>query len=346
MEALGIFNQSPVSIDKLQVLPMAPRSRIAASLYVRYGWRRLLQRRLQGTLHQYDLLIVSHINLAPSVYSAWLQCKKRPPYWMCAYGVEAWGSFTRLQIQALKNAKCIISISNYTADKIRERLFKSLRIFVVPNPVDTNMFIPPSISVINDKKILLTVSRISSNERYKGHEIVIQALPLIEDKLKTPVLYKVVGSGDDVGYLRSLAAQVGVKDRVRFVGYLPHLSIPLIEAYQNCDVFVMPSRVERCKNGRWTGEGFGNVYIEAAACSKPVIASNQGGAAEAILDGVTGFAVDPTSPEAVAEAAYKLLSDSTLASQMGQAGRKFVSENFSTQVFQHRVSRLLGENGF
>lgn len=344
VQAWGLWNQSAVPFDKGYALPLAPKSGMGLRIYARYAWKKLLKWRLQRILPQYDLVIIGHINLLPGFYSAWSKCSRQPPYWVWAYGIEAWEALAPQIIQSLQNAQCITAISNYTATLISSKLSDSRRIYVIPNPVDTGLFKPSPEPLRNDVKILLTVGRLSSQERYKGHEVVMQALPLIKSKLKTAVHYWIVGSGDDLSYLQCYAKQLGVAGAVEFTGWLA--GARLVKAYQTCDVFVMPSRVEQRPDGAWTGEGFGQAYVEAAACAKPVIASNQGGAPETIINGVTGFSVDSRSPEAVAEAACRLLSNPALAHQMGQAGRQFVIENFSLEVFQRRVKALLEEKGF
>ena len=161
----------------------------------------------------------------------------------------------------------------------------------------------------------------------------MRSLPLIVRRVERPVLYLIAGTGADRSRLERLAHEYEVADWVEFLGRVPDEQ--LAQLYQSCDVFVMPSR----------GEGFGIVYAEAAACGKPVIASNQGGATDAVIHSVTGFAVDPTSVEAVAEAACILLGDPDLARQMGEAGRRFVVENFSLEAFERRVVALLAESG-
>lgn len=90
-----------------------------------------------------------------------------------------------------------------------------------------------------------------------------------------------------------------------------------------------------------TGEGFGIVYIEAAAAGKPVVGSNQGGAPEAFRDGVTGIAVDPFSVSEIVDAVCTLLSDPELRQRMGQAGKQLIRDHFSTEAFDSQLMALL-----
>jgi len=135
-----------------------------------------------------------------------------------------------------------------------------------------------------------------------------------------------------------MAGQFRLDHRVEFRGRIG--TEELIEAYRRCAVFAMPSRVDTHPRKVWTGEGFGIVYLEAAACGRPVIASTEGGAPEAIIPGKTGFLVDPRSPEAIADALAILLADPAEADKMGRAGRVWVETNFSIEVFRERVREL------
>ena len=92
-----------------------------------------------------------------------------------------------------------------------------------------------------------------------------------------------------------------------------------------CDVFVMASREIKHKGD---AEGFGVVYLEAGACGNPVVAGDSGGVRDAVEDGVNGILVDPESPEVVAGAIEKILSDGELAKGLGTRGRERVMSRF------------------
>ena len=126
--------------------------------------------------------------------------------------------------------------------------------------------------------MLVTVGRIDARERYKGHDLVIQALPQLVIA-GHDVLYVVLGDGDDVTRLQSLAHTLGVSDRVRFLGECDLET--LVDAYRLADLFVMPS----------AGEGFGISFIEAMACGTPALGLRVAGAADAFADGEIGTLV-------------------------------------------------------
>lgn len=327
--------------ERIYIHTLMPKSRLAMSLYFRYSWQRLLLRRLRTLGSQYDLIIAGHVKVLPILSRASLPA--RLPYWVCTYGIEVWNQWSRNLYQAFKNSANVISISQYTGNIIKQRV-SSAKISVLYPGVDIEWFRPSNYGHDEVKKTLLTVGRLDPAERYKGHDMVIHALPQIQSRVPYPVEYWIVGDGGDRQRLEQVVTKLGVGNAVKFWGSIGDNK--LLGNYHRSDLFIMPSQVIERPDGSWTGEGFGIVYIEAAACGKPVIASNQGGAPETILDGVTGFAVDPMSPEAIADAASRLLSDPVLAQRMGEAGRQFVVENFSLSVFQQRVAKLLQENGF
>jgi phosphatidyl-myo-inositol dimannoside synthase len=108
--------------------------------------------------------------------------------------------------------------------------------------------------------------------------------------------------------------------------------------YALCDVFTMPSR-ERL--AECDVEGFGLVFLEAAACGKPIVAGRSGGSADAVEDEVTGLLVDPQDSEGLASALYRLLSDRALAKRFGEKGRLRTASDFSWSRFAQRLEAIL-----
>jgi phosphatidylinositol alpha-1,6-mannosyltransferase len=124
---------------------------------------------------------------------------------------------------------------------------------------------------------------------------------------------------------------------VRLLGRVPHDDLPAL--YGSADAFAM-----LCRN-RWAGleqEGFGIVFLEAAAAGVAQVAGDSGGAAEAVVDGETGFVVtDPSDPAAVAAALDRLLSDGDLAARMGEAARARAVAEFSYDGLAARLGAAL-----
>jgi phosphatidylinositol alpha-1,6-mannosyltransferase len=127
-------------------------------------------------------------------------------------------------------------------------------------------------------------------------------------------------------------------DGVVFTGQVPEEELP--RYYAVGDVFAMPCR---SRLGGLEVEGWGNVFIEAAACGKPVVVGDSGGARESLVDGVTGILVDGSSVDEVADAVASLLGDPALASAMGAAGRERVLRDHRWPDIAERLAGWLRE---
>lgn len=156
----------------------------------------------------------------------------------------------------------------------------------------------------------------------KGIDVLIEAASRLVPH-RPELVVAVAGAGRDAGRLRRLAGRHAV--RVRMLGRVPDPDLAALNGA--ADVFTMLCR------DRWGGleqEGFGIVFLEAAACAVPQVAGASGGAADAVVDGVTGFVVrDPRDPDQAAAAIARLLDDPALARRMGDAGRRRAEEQFS-----------------
>ena len=148
----------------------------------------------------------------------------------------------------------------------------------------------------------------------KGQRHLIAAMPALLQRV--PRAYAVIaGSGDLEEYLRDLAAEVGVAERVRVLG--ARKDVPAL--MHAVDVFAMPSI--------W--EGFGLVLLEAMAAGRPIVASRVATIPEVVLDGETGVLVPPGDPLALAEALARLGNEPEVAAQLGEAGRERLRRHFS-----------------
>ena len=159
----------------------------------------------------------------------------------------------------------------------------------------------------------MVVSRLE--ERYKGHDVVLRALPLVRNSVPGAHLH-VIGDGSLRGYLESLARSLGVADAVTFHGRVSDEARD--EIVRRASVFAMLSRLDAL--GR--GEGFGIVFVEAGRLGLPVVAGGVAGALDAVVDGETGILVDPEDHVAAADAISALLSDPEFAARLGAAGRE------------------------
>jgi len=219
------------------------------------------------------------------------------------------GGKPKLAAFAARRADVVVAVSSYTASLIEA---------TGASPADLRL-IPPGVELPSDptpvrseRPTVLTVARL--RDAYKGHDVLIRALALARATVPDVELV-VIGDGPLRGELERLASSVGVADAVSFLGTVSDEQRD--QWLRRADVFAMPSRLP--SDGR-AGEGFGIVYLEAAAYGKPVVAGNVAGALDAVVDGETGLLVDPTDARAVADALTRLLLDRDLARRLGDAG--------------------------
>ncbi len=247
-----------------------------------------------------QLIITGHVNFSPLCFIA----KKLIgiKYAVIVHGIDVWGLKSRSKIIALKNADVIISVSYYTAERMKQEIsgYKGI-IIVIPNVVDEKRFIIQEKSnellvrhrLIN-KGVILTVARLSAEEKYKGYDRVIEALPLILKEIPN-AHYLIVGDGSDRARVTSLIERMNLENYITLVGRVSDDILP--DYYNLADVFVMPS----------SGEGFGIVFIESMACGIPVVAGNRDGSVDATLNGEIGLLVNPDSTKDIASAVVILL---------------------------------------
>jgi phosphatidylinositol alpha-1,6-mannosyltransferase len=243
----------------------------------------------------------------------------------------------------LRRASRVLANSHFTAKLAADAGCEPDRIAVLHPGCDPERFkpvTPPAsfreqvLGSRSGRRVILTIANLVPR---KGHDMVIRALPAVL-RAAPDVVYLIVGDGPHRGELKRLASACGVADSVIFAGRLPNGS--LVELYAICDVFVMPSRMalEACDV-----EGFGMVFLEAAACAKPVIAGSSGGIPDAVEDHITGVLVDPMSAEAIGANLVRLLQSPDEARRMGEAGRARVLREFTWDRFGHELrAELVG----
>ena len=149
---------------------------------------------------------------------------------------------------------------------------------------------------LQSSKVILTVGRLAAQERYKGFDEVIEIMPQLVKRFPN-LKYLIVGDGPDRPRLEAKVGALGVSDNVVFTGYIPESE--KAAHYNLADAYVMPS----------SGEGFGIVLIEAAACGVPVVGSRADGSREALLDGRLGRLVDPRNQHELVQAITAVLEN-------------------------------------
>jgi D-inositol-3-phosphate glycosyltransferase len=213
------------------------------------------------------------------------------------------------------------------------------RVYIVPPGVDLGTFQPIERAEARRKigygsgRLLLFVGRL---ERLKGVEVAIRALALLRDRQHDDVRLLILGEDSheadesEKERLKAIASEVGVRDRVDFVGSIAHHELPYF--YAAADACVMPSY----------SESFGLVALEAQACGCPVVASGVSGLRSVVRDEVSGYLIDEHDPAAYAERIGRLLENSELAQQMGRRGR-LLAQRFSWTRTADRLEGLFDE---
>lgn len=263
------------------------------------------------------------------------------PVVIYAHGEEltTWGQGGKYKAMrfALRHADTVIANSDYTRQELLN-MGVCEKLIVLINPgVDVERFRPDlhcddlkqSIGLVREESLILSVGRLS---RRKGFDKVICSLAeLIRQGIVAR--YVLIGIGEDHDYLVNLSRELGVEDRVHFLGHVIMEDLP--RWYNACDVFVMPNREI---NG--DTEGFGMVFLEAAACGKPVMAGRAGGTGAAVLDGQTGYQVDGNEVVLISATLKRLLSDKLLATRLGEAGYQRSRRDFSWVRVAEKTKKL------
>ena len=238
--------------------------------------------------------------------------------------------------RVLRGAAGIVAAGSYPAREAARAAGSSLPTLIVPPGVDTDRFRPAAsedarratrerFGISPDRPLVLGLSRLVPR---KGFDVLIDAIAAVD----APVQLAIAGAGRDRRRLESRAAARGLGARVRFFGRVSDADLPSL--YACADVFAMLCR------DRWGGleaEGFGIVFLEAAASGVASIAGRSGGAHEAVADGETGYVVEPRDVAAVRDALEALLHDDELRCRFGVAARARAVDQFG---HEHLVARL------
>jgi phosphatidylinositol alpha-1,6-mannosyltransferase len=275
-----------------------------------------------------DMTLSVHIVASPA--AAVISAALGAPTVQCFHAKEV-GNKPRLAAFAARRARASIAPSSYSAGLLDGVGASRSKITLIPPGVDLPIDSAP---IDSARPTLLTIARLE--DRYKGHDVLMRALGGVRERVPD-VEWVVIGEGPLRAELEQLARSLGVEDCVRFLGAVSDEERN--SWLRRADLLAMPSRLPE---GRLAGEGFGIVYMEAAAYGKPVVAGNVGGAVDAVLDGETGLLVDPADPAAVGDAVARLLGDPELAHRLGAAGAER-AQSFAWPRVVDRVEALLVE---
>jgi phosphatidylinositol alpha-1,6-mannosyltransferase len=252
-----------------------------------------------------------------------------------------------LLARVLTQASLLIAAGGYPEAEARRVTDALPPIVQVPPGVDTARFTPLApierastrarLGLPATGPLVLSISRLVPR---KGMDTLIEAGARLSTSGRHPQLtVAIAGQGRDRARLDRLINKTGAP--ARLLGRIPSPDLPAL--YACADVFALSCR------SRWGGleqEGFGIVFLEAAAAGIPSVAGDSGGSAEAVIDGETGLVLkDPSDPTALAEAIGQLLSDPARASRQGQAARHRAETDFSYDVLAHHLGNAIERLG-
>jgi phosphatidylinositol alpha-1,6-mannosyltransferase len=247
----------------------------------------------------------------------------------------------RLLTAVLRPAVHLIAAGGYPAAEARRVAGAATPpITIVPPGVDVDRFVPLTpeqrraarrqLGLPANGQLVLGLSRLVPR---KGFDVLIRAAAQLARR-HPDLVVAIAGGGRDRNRLQQLAGRLGAP--VRFLGRVPDDDLPAL--YGSADVFAM-----LCRN-RWGGleqEGFGIVFAEAAACGVPSVAGASGGSAEAVGDGETGYVVEPTDVDAVAQSIARILDDDDLRTRLGAAARQRAEQEFAYDLLAQRLDAAL-----
>lgn len=291
-----------------------------------------------------DVIILGHTNLL--VLGLWTLLFPNKKLLIIAHGIEVWQELPFWKKKVLQNCDMILAVSEHTKQQIiAKHQINETKIEVFHNTINPFFELPTSFEKPNylldrykitnhiisntNRKIFLTLARLSSAEQYKGYDKVLEAMPTVLQKYPN-CKYIIAGKYDKIEYHRimEIITEKNLENSVILTGFVKDEE--LIDHYLLADTFIMPSR----------GEGFGIVYLEAMACGVAVIAGNADGSKDALRDGELGTLVNPESIEEIAQAMI-LHIENPLNNNQKSKLQQDVMSYFGFEKFKERTAEIM-----
>jgi phosphatidyl-myo-inositol dimannoside synthase len=309
-----------------------------ASLFKGFGKRKInfVYTAIRHGMHSKQV-VMSHINLLMAGFLIKLFSPKTKLI-LLAHGIEVWNQFSFFKKYMLSKCDQLLAVSAYTKERmIAMHGLDEKKIIVLNNCLDP--FLQPPLTSGKNKElmnryflspdsiVLMTLTRLSFMEQYKGYDSVLYAIKKLIEKYPG-IKYLIVGKYDAVEKLRvdKIIASLGLQGNIIFSGFIPDEE--MAAHYSIADLYIMPSKKE----------GFGIVFIEAMYYGKPVIAGNKDGSMDALCNGKFGLLINPDDEEEITNAIIKVINDKTGFVPNIQE----VMDKFSYPVYKENLRRVLG----
>jgi glycosyltransferase involved in cell wall biosynthesis len=295
----------------------------------------LLSRVRQLHRHSPVHVIHAHAALPCGHAAAFLSRRLGIPFVVTIHGLDVFnGCFEKgiaagwrrkASLSVYQSARKVICISDKVQRLLTDGMGAAVAAEVVYNGTDPGRFAPGSAR--NQTSTILIVGNLLAG---KGHELVLRALHRMKDS-HPDLQCRMIGEGADRDRFARLAGDLGISDRVHFLGRRSRSEVA--EAMRNCTVFALPSRYE----------GLGCVYLEAMACGKPVIACRGQGIDELIHHGSNGWLIPVDGLEQLVQALQALLGNTEMRVRIGQAARQTILDKLTLSHQAENLVRIYEE---
>jgi glycosyltransferase involved in cell wall biosynthesis len=257
-----------------------------------------------------------------------------PPLLCTSHGGDLFGLngtlMTWLKRSVLKDAHAVTTVSQAMRDAVRPAGIDMEKVRVIPMGVDLqNRFIPPENRKVS--KTLLFVGRLVEK---KGLRYLIEAMATIVKKHPDAQL-RVVGDGQESNTLKNLSAELGMAEKIQFLGALTNENLPRL--YQTADVIVFPSIVAADGDR----EGFGLVLVEALGCECAAVVTDLPAMRDIVRDGKTALVVPQKNAKQIADKVMQLLDNPSLRRSLGETGRRYVVQRFDWKIVAGKYANLI-----
>lgn len=299
-----------------------------------------------------------HARSRAPAWSALMACRATStPFVTTFHGAyRARSPFKRLYNSSMARGDLVIANSEFTAEALRRDYDVEDRLVVIPRGADLKEFNPEAISLARRQAILRHWEIGENSGRlimvlpgrltgWKGHRMALEAAARLSEGVRAGVFpeFKLIFAGDTQGQggeavkLARMVGELGLQDSVSMVGHCADMPA----AYAVSDIVLSPST---------RPEAFGRVAVEAGAMAKPVIAADHGGPRETVVNGETGFLIEPNSVDALEASIRKMAALGAGGRQaLGARARIRISERFSTKAMTNATlaaySRMIGGAG-